>query len=178
MCQYIMILCETTQFTVKGRAQPIILCGMLRNMLHRFFYSSPQAHSSVLSDTPTTYYDPMQHNTLPVPEYALSLLCQGKYMEGHVLDEMRIQNKGKILCKIQNKQAFIIRWQPLHLEDPLAPSDCVICMDNPVDVMFYPCAHMQCCQKCVVKLVCHWHGPTAPTCPICRSEFHVIMNVS
>jgi hypothetical protein len=173
-----MILCETSLFTVKGRSQPILISSMLRSMIHRFFYTSPQAHTHPTLDTPTTYYDPMQHNIVPIPDYALSLLCQGKYMEGHVIDKMRTQSSGKILCKIKNNQPFIIRWQPLYLDTPLVHSDCVICMDNPIDVMFYPCAHMQCCQKCAVKLVCHWTGATAPTCPMCRSEIHVILNIS
>lgn len=39
--------------------------------------------------------------------------------------------------------------------------DCIICMDADKNVVFYPCKHFYCCNKCSKSL---------KLCPICRSE--------
>ncbi|XP_023012570.2 E3 ubiquitin-protein ligase defense repressor 1 [Leptinotarsa decemlineata] len=40
---------------------------------------------------------------------------------------------------------------------------CKICMDNQIDVVFLPCAHVVACSKCAAKV---------DRCPVCRSEFN------
>lgn len=39
--------------------------------------------------------------------------------------------------------------------------DCIICMDVDKNIIFYPCKHFYCCNKCSREL---------KLCPICRSE--------
>lgn len=41
--------------------------------------------------------------------------------------------------------------------------DCGICLTKKIDVMFYKCGHVYCCENCAIKL----NG----TCPICRIKY-------
>ena len=43
-----------------------------------------------------------------------------------------------------------------------ASSTCIICMDAPANVAFFPCRHMQCCDRCVSP------GQSGGMCPTCR----------
>ena len=47
--------------------------------------------------------------------------------------------------------------------------DCGICLTNKIDVMFYKCGHLYCCENCAVKL----NG----TCPICRIKYDELVKI-
>ena len=47
--------------------------------------------------------------------------------------------------------------------------DCGICLSNKIDVMFYKCGHIYCCENCAFKL----NG----TCPICRQKYDEIVKI-
>lgn len=44
-----------------------------------------------------------------------------------------------------------------------------ICLINKIDVMFYKCGHLHCCENCAVKL----NG----TCPICRIKYDELVKI-
>lgn len=43
------------------------------------------------------------------------------------------------------------------------------CLSNKIDVMFYKCGHIYCCENCAFKL----NG----TCPICRQKYDEIVKI-
>ena len=47
--------------------------------------------------------------------------------------------------------------------------DCGICLTNKIDIMFYKCGHLYCCENCAVKL----NG----TCPICRIKYDELVKI-
>lgn len=47
---------------------------------------------------------------------------------------------------------------------------CKICFDSPVEVIFLPCNHVCCCQKCSEKLTVH-------ECPICRTKIKAVQAI-
>lgn len=47
--------------------------------------------------------------------------------------------------------------------------DCGICLTNKIDVMFYQCGHIYCCENCAVKL----NG----NCPICRIKYDKLVKI-
>lgn len=65
--------------------------------------------------------------------------------------------KGQILCKEATYEV-----KGLFSGDG---EDCVICMDNPYDVVIVPCGHYCICEECSVRLVA-----VGMDCPICRGK--------
>ena len=47
--------------------------------------------------------------------------------------------------------------------------NCGICLTNKIDVAFYKCGHMYCCENCADKL----NG----TCPICRIRYDELVKI-
>ena len=47
--------------------------------------------------------------------------------------------------------------------------NCGICLTKQIDVMFYKCGHLYCCENCAIKL----NG----TCPICRIKYDELVKI-
>jgi hypothetical protein len=67
-----------------------------------------------------------------------------KYAE--YFNAMKIVEKQRRKIKAQGKKLMI-------LEDAKMANDCIVCMENERNVVFYPCLHLICCEGCVKTLM-------------------------
>ncbi|CAK1548295.1 unnamed protein product [Leptosia nina] len=56
-----------------------------------------------------------------------------------------------------------------HADNLSEDAECVICMETKSEVVFVPCGHMCCCQRCSQKDI--------TSCPMCRTEIERIIKV-
>lgn len=49
---------------------------------------------------------------------------------------------------------------------------CVVCMERPRAVLFFPCRHLVCCQDCAVQLLAR---PARRKCPVCRTALQQVV---
>ena len=54
-------------------------------------------------------------------------------------------------------------------KDSYVKLNCGICFTNKIDIMFYKCGHLYCCENCAVKL----NG----TCPILRIKYDELVKI-
>jgi len=52
------------------------------------------------------------------------------------------------------------------------PSECIVCLEKPVDSVIYSCGHMCMCYKCALQ---QWKGQGGGFCPICREDIRDVI---
>mmetsp|Transcript_69230 Transcript_69230/g.184519 ORF Transcript_69230/g.184519 Transcript_69230/m.184519 type:complete len:196 (+) Transcript_69230:208-795(+) len=52
---------------------------------------------------------------------------------------------------------------------------CIVCMERQNSIQLFPCAHRNFCRRCIVETLCTWNKASAPTCPMCRTEFDMMV---
>jgi hypothetical protein len=94
-----------------------------------------------------------------------------------VIRESRLQEPTKIPQKVYAIKNFTVL--PLPTENlPSSPSDvsdlehCIICFENPRDIILEPCQHVVVCNDCCTQLV---EKRSSPTCPLCRRYIRSVL---
>ena len=54
----------------------------------------------------------------------------------------------------------------------VTPSECIVCLERPVDSVIYACGHMCMCHGCALR---QWRGRGGGFCPICRESIRDVI---
>lgn len=95
-----------------------------------------------------------------------------------VIRESRLQEPVNIPQKafaINNLTALPLATEnvPGSLTDEMDSEPCIICFDNPREIILEPCLHAIVCNDCCTKLI--EKRCSAPTCPLCRRSINSIL---
>lgn len=91
--------------------------------------------------------------------------------------ESRLQEPVKIPQKvfaINNLTAlpFATENVPGSLTDEMDSEPCIICFENPREIILEPCLHAIVCNDCCTKLI---EKRCSPTCPLCRRSINSVL---
>lgn len=76
---------------------------------------------------------------------------------------------AKFVTKIQEKKDKII-INKIYENDDI---ECIVCMDNPHDVIIVPCGHYCMCLNCASKI----KSSSGSSCPMCRGNIESIVTI-
>lgn len=83
--------------------------------------------------------------------YKVDRLLNGKKIQNNLNDEVdkysHLFNVNKIVSK-QERKIKSLNKKLSDIEDCITLNECIICMVNERNVIFYPCLHLVCCKFC------------------------------
>ncbi|XP_052076615.1 E3 ubiquitin-protein ligase XIAP-like isoform X2 [Mytilus californianus] len=107
----------------------------------------------------TGYRQYIEDSQLPHPEEYREFVNE--------LDQYRHRQVQISVSSVASNATVTSEVNPQHaasrtnVEDQNERYLCKVCYKNPLEVIFYPCKHVCCCQECGDKL---------PECPVCRTN--------
>lgn len=112
----------------------------------------------------------LKHVKMPTPE---NKFLKASTSFGIVLlQKNHIVKKNDNMMKSENVDALMTeyvnsRYMPL-ISNVYHSDQCVVCMDNDSDVIFYTCGHSCVCFTCSSKII---------LCPLCRNHISIVLNM-